>query len=239
MWVNWKRACPRSEHWLAESHSSRRGGRGRCPGPRPLRGSCKRNSIPSTTRRFWTLLHVGGTQGEQTQALEKLKLLFFRDFPGGPVVKTLRSQCRGIQVPSLVGELKIPWTMWCGWKQNNSNKVGNSVGPCYWNMHLEGLVSVSWWTAKWCCSLLCWGSGEEEQDVGVCFCPWGSTWSVWYLPAGLSFWWSTLQGHFRSSCEAKCFGVIRRGSLYQGNQFRMTLMGLGVKLQSSPMTKRI
>lgn len=43
----------------------------------------------------------------------------------------------------------------------------------------------------------------------------------------------------RSSCEAKCFGVIRRGSLYQGNQFRMTLMGLGVKLQSSPMTKRI
>lgn len=43
----------------------------------------------------------------------------------------------------------------------------------------------------------------------------------------------------RSSCEAKCFGVIRRGSLYPGNQFRMTLMGLGVKLQSSPMTKRI
>lgn len=41
-----------------------------------------------------------------------------------------------------------------------------------------------------------------------------------------------------SSCEAKCFGVIRRGSLYQGNQFRMTLMGLGVKLQSSPLWQR-
>ena len=43
----------------------------------------------------------------------------------------------------------------------------------------------------------------------------------------------------RSSCEAQCFGVIRRGSLYPGNPFRMTLMGLGVKLQPSPMTKRI
>lgn len=36
---------------------------------------------------------------------------------------------------------------------------------------------------------------------------------------------------WRSSWEAKCFGVIKRGSLHRGNQFRMTLMGLGVELQ--------
>ena len=37
---------------------------------------------------------------------EPFKKNLFRDFPGSPVVKTSGSQCRGVQVQSLVRELR-------------------------------------------------------------------------------------------------------------------------------------
>ena len=45
--------------------------------------------------------------GSWEEAGEEIVKGDFRDFPGGPVAKTARSQCRGPRfVPSLVGELE-------------------------------------------------------------------------------------------------------------------------------------
>ena len=58
-----------------------------------------------------TLLSSGSTVGDLDFALlwqNKARTNQLRGFPGSPVVRTLRSQCRGVQVPSLVKKLRSP-----------------------------------------------------------------------------------------------------------------------------------
>ena len=50
-----------------------------------------------------------------------------RDFLGGPVVKTLHSQCRG--TGSIPGEgIKIPQASWCGLRERKKTKGYESMG---------------------------------------------------------------------------------------------------------------
>ena len=41
-----------------------------------------------------------------------LKALRFRDFPGGPVVKTSPSNAEGVQIRFLFGEVRFPHASW-------------------------------------------------------------------------------------------------------------------------------
>lgn len=64
----------------------------------------------------------------------------------------------------------------------------------------------------------------------ACWCGWMLK-QVWFTPARIPRLELLCRAASRSPWEAKCFGVIKGGPLYQGNQFRMALLGWGVKLQ--------
>lgn len=71
---------------------------------------------------------------------------------------------------------------------------------------------------------------RESWRGPACWCGWLLK-QVWFISCRNTLPGASLQGCSRSSWEAKCFGVIKGGSLYQGNQFQTTLIGRGVTLQ--------
>lgn len=74
-------------------------------------------------------------------------------------------------------------------------------------------------------------------------------WRAWLLsevagcsfPAGKTLPVESLQGRLKELLRAEVFWCYQEGLIIQGggNQFRLTLMGWGVKLHCSPVTKRI
>lgn len=85
----------------------------------------------------------------------------------------------------------------------------------------------------------CEEDAGREKGLGSVFLPeglpgkWPSTWEPLLQVAGSP-------GPLPGALERPCVGsVLKRGSLPPQNQFRMTLMGLGVTGQSSPRTKSI
>ena len=91
-------------------------------------GACKYRISPYLYGQYLTGSSV---TPECWWTITDIKNIKRRNFPDGPVVKSLSSQCRGLQVQSLVGDLRSPCHI--AWGKNKKNIKKKKRG------HFQGL----------------------------------------------------------------------------------------------------